>query len=82
MKHGVGKLKSERASFRTSDYPKIRTALEAIEELIEPSKPNTPDLSAEDRKFLDAYTVHWVYADKRIILADYICRELRKAVSG
>ena len=82
MKHGVGKLKSERMPFKTSDYPKMKTALESIEELIETSKPNSPNLSAEDRKFLEAYTVHWVHADKRAILADYISRKLRKAING
>jgi len=81
LKFGLPKLKSERTAFKVSDYPKMKIALEAIEELIDTTKPTTPMISAEDRKFLDAYTVHWVHADKRVTLTDYICKKLRKAIN-
>jgi len=82
LKFGLPKLTAARVPLKVSDYPKLKTALEAIDELVETSKPGTPNLSADDSKFLDAYTVHWVHADKRIILTDYICRKLRNAVNG
>jgi hypothetical protein len=82
MKFGLPKLKTERATLRVVDYPKFKNALESIDELLETTKPSTPNISADDRKFLNAYTVHWVHADKRITLTDYICRKLRKASNG
>lgn len=82
LKFGLPKLKTERTSFRVSDYARMKIALEAIEELIDTTKPTSPDISAEDRKFLDAYNVHWVHADKRVILTDYICKKLRTAING
>ncbi len=82
MKFGIPKLKAERVALKSSDYPKLKMSLEAIAELVETGKPGTSTLSAEDNKFLDAYSVHWVHTDKRIILTEYICRKMKKAVSG
>ena len=85
FKFGLPKLKRNRTSFRVADYPKMKTALEYVDDLlkrIEESrrKPATLNLSADDRKFYDAYSVHWVHADKRTIVTDYICRKLAKAL--
>jgi hypothetical protein len=85
FKFGLPKLKSDRTSFRTADYPKMKTALEYVDDLLERveesrKKPATLNLSADDRKFYDAYSVHWVHADKRTIVTGYICRKLGKAL--
>lgn len=81
MKFGLPKFQGPRTAFKLSDYARMKTALEAIDQLVETTKPNTPKISAEDRTFLSAYTVHWVHADKRVILTDYICKKLRKAIN-
>lgn len=82
MKFGLPKLKADRAAMKAADYPKFKAALEAIDDLVEKAKPGTPNLPADDHRFLDAYTVHWVHADKRVILTEYICRKLKKSVNG
>ncbi len=82
MKFGLPKLQGPRTAFKVADYPKMKTALEAIEELIETAKPTTPKISADDKNFLSAYTVHWVHADKRTTMTNYICRQLAKALNG
>ena len=70
MNLGLPKLKADRAAMKAADYPKFKAALEAIDDLVEKAEPGTPNLPADDHRFLDAYTVHWVHADKRVILAD------------
>lgn len=85
FKFGLPKLKSGRKSFRAADYPKMKTALEYVDGLLEKAqefrkRPAALDLSPDDKKFYDAYSVHWVHADKRTIVTDYICRKLGKAL--
>ncbi len=87
MKWGLPKMKSVRKAIKVVDYPKIKTALEGIDSLIEKIKDADAEheeitLSADDRKFYDALTVHWVHADKRAIMADYICRKMMKALQA
>lgn len=80
FKHRLPKLKSARKSFRVSDYPKMKTALEYVDDLLEEAESNKADLSAEDAKFYDAYDVHWVHSDKRIIATEFLCKKLSKAL--
>jgi Protein of unknown function DUF262 len=87
MKWGLPKLKSARKTIKVADYPKIKSGLEGIDMLIEKIKNAEAEheevtLSADDRKFYDALTVHWVHADKRTIMADYICRKITKALEA
>jgi hypothetical protein len=84
-KFGLPRLGVTRASFRGTDYPKLKMSLEGINELIDrietAKKANeTLDLSAEERKFYDAYTVHWVHADKRTVLTEFISKQMVKAL--
>jgi len=87
LKFGIPKLTAAKASLKVTEYPKLKIALERIDELIgkieaaKKSNENIP-LSPEDRKFYDAYTVHWVHADNRTILTQYICKQFTKALSG
>jgi len=83
FKFGLLKLKSDRVSFRAADYPKMKTALEYVDDLLRVDEFRRKPValkSADDRKFYDAYSVHWVHADKRTIVTDYICRKLGKAL--
>lgn len=86
MRFGLPRLHAVRAVIRPTEYPKLKTVLERIDDLIDridaASKAHEDiELSAEDRKFYDAYSVHWVHADKRTVLTQYLCkhfvRELR-----
>ena len=87
MKFGLPRLGVEKVSLRVADYPKLKIALERIDELIETIKSAEKDheeiqLSSENRKFYDAYSVHWVHADKRKTLTEYICKQFIKALKG
>lgn len=82
MKFRIPKLNAPRVSFGVSDYPKMKTTLEQIDELIEDIKNEKAGLklSNEEQKFYAAYDEHWVHADERTILTQYICKQLVKAV--
>lgn len=85
LKYGLPRLKFARKPFKAADYPKLKAALEALDDLITRIKEAEADheeitLTSEERKFYDAYSVHWVHADKRTTLAEHICKKLTKAL--
>jgi hypothetical protein len=85
LKHKMGKMKATRRTIRESQYAKLKNGLEYIDNLlveIEDSRKNTRklNLTADDKKFWDAYREHWVHADKRIIVADYVCKKMTEAL--
>lgn len=87
FKFGLPKLTAQRAPLRAGDFPKAKIALERVEELIGKFKVaeeehEEPPASPEDRKFYDALTEHWVHADKRSVMTQYICKQLIKAFKG
>ena len=87
MKFGLPNLGAARSSFKATDYPKLKMALEGVDELIdkiETAKDSNESitLSPENRKFYDAYSEHWVHADKRKTLTEYICKQFAKALKG
>jgi hypothetical protein len=87
MKFGLPKLKTYRTHLKVSDYPKLKNALGHVDELLEKvdeykNKPGALTLSTDDMKFHNAYSVHWVHADKRTIMTDYLCRKLTKGLGN
>jgi hypothetical protein len=87
MRFGLQRLRAPRESFKVGDYPKLKMVLERIDGLIDSIRAaeeahETVDLSGEDRKLYDAYNVHWVHADKRTILTQYICKQFVRALKG
>jgi hypothetical protein len=87
LKFGLPRLNAPRVSIKPSDYPKLKVVLERIDDLIEKIEASEKTnkgitLSAEDGKFYDAYSEHWVHADKRTILTQYLCRQFVKALKG
>jgi hypothetical protein len=84
MKFRLPKLHASTAQIKAGDYPKLKAVLENIDDLIErimaAEEANEEiDLSTEDRKFYDAFSVHWVHSDKRTILTQYICKHFVNA---
>ena len=87
MKFGVPNLGAKRASFKASDYPKLKMALEKVNVLIEETKRageehEDANLTVEERKFYDAYTEHTVHAAQRTVATEYICKQLVRALKG
>jgi hypothetical protein len=87
MKFGLPKLKTNRTPLKVADYPKLKTGLLYVDELLErieenkvKEKPDMTGISAEDRKFFNAYSVHWVHADKRVTLTEYLCKRLDRGL--
>jgi len=112
MQFELPELACDRRPFKRSDFPKLRIALEKVEEVFrkleeEAEKQQRIDagepaeevygeaeagegeveqveqvegvqkmdpLSREERKFYEAYNVHWVHAENRRFLTRYICR--------
>ncbi len=85
MKYGLPRLNAPMRALKTGDYPKLNNVLEQIGDLIdrkhaaEEAHENI-NLSVEERKVYDAYSVHWVHADKRTILTQYLCKQFDKVL--
>lgn len=116
LQFGLPDMECERRSFKRSDYPKLRVALEKVEEIFkkieeEEERQQRIDageteeevyedvyedededevneeairefdpLTSEERRFYDAYSVHWVHAENRRIRTRYICRLMVEAL--
>jgi hypothetical protein len=86
-KFGLPRLQLARAPLKVADYPKLKTVLEEISELIDQIKTAEDThkeitVATEKRKFYDAYRVHWVHAENRTILTEYICKQFVKVLKG
>jgi len=87
MKFSLPRLGTARSSFKASDYPKLKVALEGVDELVERIKTAEDEhedieLTADERKFYNAYKEHWVHAEERTFLTQYVYRRCRKALKG
>lgn len=85
MLHGLPRLQAPRQAIRSSEYPKLKTVLEQVDELVGKvdaavRENEDAEVSAEDQRFYDAYHEHWVHASNRAILAQYLCRHFVKAL--
>lgn len=85
MKFDLPRLNAPRSSIKAGDYPKFKMVLERIDDLIArieiaEATNEDLDLAAEDRRFYNAYDEHWVHADKRTILTQYLCRQFAKVL--
>ncbi len=85
MQFRLPKLNAERITFKPESYVKLRNALEQVDEIIETSKEaersgKDTSLSAEQRKFYNAYTEYWVHADKRKIMIEFVCKLMVKTL--
>lgn len=102
LQFGLPDLECERKSFKQSDIPKLRIALDKVEEIFkklekeeerrqreeageteeevlgeefdEETIKDLDSLTGEERRFYDAYSVHWVHAENRRTRARYICQ--------
>ena len=87
LKFRLLRLQAPKAKTKTSDYPKLKIVCEDIDDLIDRIQAAEEaheeiNLSIEDRKFYDAFSVHWVHSDKRTVLTQYICRHFVKALKS
>jgi hypothetical protein len=102
LQFGLPDMECEQRSFKQSDYPKLRVALEKVDEIFkkleeeeerrqrieaeetveevpreevnEEAIMDLDPLTSEERRFYDAYSVHWIHAENRRIRTRYICR--------
>ncbi len=85
LKFGMLRFGVPRVPLRVADFPKLKTTLERIDNLIETieapgGNAGAADVTADERRFFEAYNEHWVHADKRLILAQFIYRQFVKAI--
>jgi hypothetical protein len=92
MQFGLPEMKNHRKHFKSSDYQKVRTALEDVDDIftkVKIAQEEAKDLgtkiseisdplSRQEREFYEAYDKHWVHAKNRKILTDYICKLIVK----
>lgn len=87
LKYGLPHFAVNTKAIKTSDYPKFRTALEEIDNLlenIEAAEEEHDDfkLSARERHFYDSYSEHWVHVDERNVMTKYIYNVLVKSLGA
>lgn len=87
LKFGIPKLAVQKIQLRFCDYTKVKIALEQVDDLIErmDANSNTNDkvsLTPEENRFCDAYKEHWVHADKRTTLTEYLIKVISKSLKG
>jgi len=87
FKYGLPKIDLARKSIKSADYPKVRIALEKIDVLIATIKAAAKDhveadVSADERKMYAAFDEHWVHAEERTTLTEYICKQISKALKA
>ncbi|HKW00725.1 MAG TPA: DUF262 domain-containing protein [Vicinamibacterales bacterium] len=85
LHYGLPRLKVPRKTIKTTDYPKVKAALEAVDDLIGRIKAAEDagediSVSVEDRKFYDAWDEHTVHAAKRTLVTQYLCKRIVKAL--
>jgi uncharacterized protein DUF262 len=85
MSFGLPKLQAPRKRIKATAYPRLKISLEEINELITSigaaaGTQNPVTLSAEDRKFYEAYREHWVHSSNRTTLTQYLCKKLVAAL--
>jgi hypothetical protein len=73
MQFNLSKLQAPRQTIKTRDYPKVKTILEEVDQLIKNAVASNEDdeevvLSVDERKFYEAYDEHWVHAANRTVL--------------
>jgi len=81
MQFGLLRLQAPKRLIRSNNYPKTKIILEEVHLFIRNTAAaekahEDVRLSGEDRKFYEAYSVHWVHATNRTILTQYLCRKL------
>lgn len=83
MQYGLPKLQSPRKPIKIGDHARLKTTLEEVHSLIKgiavaEKAHEDPKLTAEQKKFYEAFSEHWVHASNRTILTQYICKQLTK----
>jgi hypothetical protein len=83
MQFNLSKLQAPRQTIKTRDYPKVKTILEEVDQLIKNAVASNEDdeevvLSVDERKFYEAYDEHWVHAANRTVLTQYLCKQFTK----
>lgn len=81
LKFGMPRVQSPRRVIKPTDYPKLRTVLEELDDLIDEIEEGAVQPTQEQRRFYDAQDVHWVHQTNRVALTQYICRQFIAALS-
>lgn len=87
LKFGLRRLGIPKSPLRGADYPKLKVVLETISAMVAGveaarKKNREAALAPEDRRFFEAYSVHWVHAEQRTLMAQHVCRRFAKATRG
>ena len=87
LKFRLPRFAHKRVTVKVADYPKAKAALvnvDAMLDRIKEAEDNDEEieLSRAERRFYDAYSEHWVHADKRSILAAYLCNAVVAAIEA
>jgi len=80
MQYGLPGLKYKRSPTKINDIPKIRIALEKVDEIFEVDKSEVSKLPKSEQEFRLATDVHTIHASNRIIRAEYVISLMYNAI--
>lgn len=85
LKFQLPKFTHKRVPLKVADFPKAKVALLNVDVLLDriaEAEDNNEEieLARAERRFYDAYSEHWVHADKRSVMAAYLCNALVTAI--
>ena len=81
MKFALVNFDAPRKAFGVRDYPKLRVALDEVDELVGRIKAAEEaeeeiELAEAERQFRASYSHHWVHASNRTLLTKYLCEKM------
>ena len=80
MQYGIPNLDFKRTQIKHSDFPKIRVALEKIDQIFEVDKQDIDKLLPKEKEFRLATDVHTIHAANRVIRIKYVLEIIRSAI--
>jgi hypothetical protein len=82
LQFGLRGIKRKRYRIKHTDIPRIRIALDKVEEIFAVPKDEVAGLSPRDREFRLATDVHTIHASNRTLRAEYVIELVRSAIQG
>lgn len=84
MQYSLIDFEYHRAKIKVHDFPKILSALTAVDDIIERQKSEDAKLhealTAEEVSFYKSFSEHWVHAEERKTLTAFMCKLMVKAL--
>src|ERR1700724_737586 len=87
LKFGLPKIRTTRNPMKVADYPKLKMTLERVDALLDTIEAaerahNIANATSVVLRFYKAYSEHWVHADNRNTMTEYLSRGFNRVLRG